>query len=115
MNEDDKLSWLKSGLAIRVATEVDKRGVTTWSEIRHIAEAFERKDAMKKVAGIQEQMDAVARKKEIHCFKCGEKGHIARDCRVGKKERDQFAGSVEDRDTQSGNAIKWLVSGSRVQ
>ena len=78
---------------------------------------------MKKVAGIQEQMDevgrvstaAVARKKEIHCFKCGEKGHITRDCRVGKKERDQFAGSVEDRDTQSGNAIKWLVSGSRVQ
>ena len=122
MSEDDKLSWLKSGLAIRVAAEVDKRGVTTWSEIRHIAEAFERKDAMKKVAGIQEQMDevervstaAVARKKEIQCFKCGEKGHIARNCRVVKK-RDQFAGSVEDRDTQSGNAIKWLVSGSRVQ
>ena len=76
MNEDEKLSWLKSGLAIRVATEVDKRGVTTWSEIRHIAEAFERKDAMKKAAGIQEQMDevgrvstaAVARKKEIHCL-----------------------------------------------
>ena len=50
---------------------------------------------MKKVAGIQERMDevsrvstaAVARKKEIHCFKCGEKGHITRDCRVGKKER----------------------------
>ena len=48
---------------------------------------------MKKVAGIQEQMDevgrvstaAVARKKEIQCFKCGEKGHIARDCRVGGK------------------------------
>ena len=29
MSEDDKLSWLKSGLAIRVAAEVDKRGVTT--------------------------------------------------------------------------------------
>ena len=66
------------------------------TEIRHIAEAFERKDAMKKVAGIHEQMDevgrvstaAVARKKEIHCFKCGEKGHIARDCRVGGKKRE---------------------------
>ena len=48
---------------------------------------------MKKAAGIQEQMDdvgrvstaAVARKKEIHCFKCGEKGHITRNCRVGGK------------------------------
>ena len=91
LKEEDKLACFLQGLRQRTRTEIELREIRTWSEAYRIAATIElvRDETSNNNTVKHNNLEINKKLTNMLCHKCKKPGHIARNCSMKPKQKNQ--------------------------